>query len=831
MTPFTRRTHHIQLPTLVLCCALLATLAVACHKSPQPKRVLPGVPTGEFSELSESTLNAIIICHDTLGQPDNPRHHVENPRCAPCIPFGAWNNGDWALTHARRLWNQGARAPYDTLDMGANCVQLAYRIAQKRYPHIDTVAVEIALFQLFDSQASLRRRALEKLDSLLGQRFADGDLKSASAMLSQLADGMWDRAQRQLERPAGFDENTLERRAHDLYEGAPTLVHMPNVPYTSKELGVSEAEWAARLYTAAARLSESADRRSHNIRLALSPWLALNDWEALDSASRAFLVMSPRDSVIWPAIALAAYQRMTHLVNESPRVMALFDSALWAMPRADSMRYDSFDGILARTDDDWRYGLFPDIREKADTRGWVVLDPLWSTPINEIRLARRARIAEADFRFADIAKPGQAGSETPAGEMLLRLGSPDSRWRLQVGRFGVEDVYFRQWSTLLAATKLRASQTAWRVFYGPYFSIDRVAGRSVNEARALREVGESGRRPAWNPCSSVIPTNATLHDCALTQRADWTGQPFYGTTDTVDVTVARFRAGGDSTDVYIGSRLPLRGFKNRDDLAANAAHRIRSGVWITTSLGQPVFHAESADPLPAPNTIASYNQWRSRIGPTAMMHRVEGIEVTRQNGARGAMRYTSDSLSSFVLRGFGMSDVLVAASIKLRGAVANRWTDLESQPNGAVVTPGQRFALAWELYDLTPGPDGRVRWRVRISRERGNVIAQNDLKAIMSGSRTAGTRVLADEKGAPDFSYDRDAAAAPAVIDYLSAFGFPDIADGRHVVIITVTDLVSGKSVSSSAAVRVLNPAAQRRGTSRFDTTTPSVRRRRSARP
>ena len=85
------------------------------------------------------------------------------------------------------------------------------------------------------------------------------------------------------------------------------------------------------------------------------------------------------------------------------------------MPRADSLRYDTFDELLTARDDEWRYGFLPSDRERMDKRGWKVLDPLWSTPVNEVRLARRARVAEADYRYADVAGPGRpAAKRTPA---------------------------------------------------------------------------------------------------------------------------------------------------------------------------------------------------------------------------------------------------------------------------------------------------------------------------------------------------------------------------------------------------------------------------------
>jgi hypothetical protein len=140
-----------------------------------------------------------------------------------------------------------------------------------------------------------------------------------------------------------------------------------------------------------------------------------------------------------------------------------------------------------------------------------------------------------------------------------------------------------------------------------------------------------------------------------------------------------------------------------------------------------------------------------------------------------------------------------------------RWRDLDIVPNAAVVRPNQRFAMVWEVYDLTAGPDGRMRWRVRIKRERGEVRVGNDMQAVMRGARSAGTRVVAAESDAPDVSFDRGERAAPAVLENIT-FVLTDAPEGRHVVHVTIDDLVAGRSVTRSLSVRVLDPGTERRG-------------------
>ncbi len=759
------------------------------------RRVLPRISTGDFSELSESELAARVICHDTLGRrPEVAMRKFPVTRCTPCIPYGMQASAERSVAHARLLWRQGARAPYNSFDIGAGCVRLAYRYARALRPDDDTLAIEVALFQLADALDSSRTVALLTVDSLLQHRIANGEPDRAARMLSQLAMGIWDRAQRQLERPSEIERHFLEGAAHQLARGAPTLLQLPKIPATSSELGVSEAEWAARLFDAAARLSSDPVDRSRWLRLALAPWVVLEDWTALDSAARALLQRAPNDSALLPARALAAYHTMKHPVLESPPVMGLFDTAVAHLPRADSMRYDSFDGVLTAEDDEWRYEFFPDQRLALDVRGWSVIDPLWSTPVNEIRLARRARVAEADYRYADIARAGESGSETEPGEMLLRRGTPAAQWTVTATRFGRHRLH-RTWPGLTAETELEAVRDTWRVFHGTRFT-----------AR------HASTYPPSHRCTTRAGTWPSLHACAVGLRSEWSDVPLYGRTDVIDVTVARFRSRGDSADMYIGARVPLRAFKSRSDRTASRADRIALGVWLTTEQGVPIVHESVSRELPAANLLAWTHQWSQRVGSIRMMHRVEALEVTQPSGARGIARFTSDGQVAFPLRGFGMSDVLVAASAAPRTGAARRWDDLAIQPNGATVAPRSRFAMVWEVYDLTPGADGRVRWRVRIKRERGEMVMREDMQDVLVGSAKAGSRVLASESSAPDLAYVRDASDGTAILENI-VFGLDEATAGHHVVNVTIDDLVSGRSVTRGVSVRVLVPDSQKRGT------------------
>ena len=780
--------------------ATIAALAATACSKPHVMRIVPGIDSGKFSELKPTALAAITVCADSLGRTDP---ELELDRCTPCVPFAVATDGERAVKHARDLWDRFAHAPYDSTTRSASCTELTYKYARSLRPDDWPLLAEQTLFRLASTDDTLRANALRELDRALDSLRKAGNHTDARRTLALFADGMWSRAQRELERPLEIELDAFEERAHHLERHTRGLVQLPQPPSPSSTLGVSEAIWSAQLHDRLAEWSTSVGDRSKYHRLALAPYVVLNDWKAVDSAARAMLERSPRDSALMPARALAAYRLITRPVREQSAVMAMFDSALAAMPRGDSARYDSFDDVLSKADDEWRYGFLPTERIQLDARGWVVLDPLWSTPVNELRLERRARVAEADYRYADIALVGQSGSETAPGRTLMRRGVPQARWSVLRPNGGSRDIV-RAWPGIVHTMMLDYSPSYWQMFHHPSrFSINRLSQSTVVNTKGL--------------CAGDIQLNSaiTIVHCAEERRSEFGGVPFYGQTDTIDVTSALFRTvsgvqSRDSVDLYLGAHVPLRSFKFREANEATSQDRITLSAWLATPQGKIIYTSPDVRRIPSYTERAWTAQWTTRAKSGAMMHRIEAIEPTKPRGARGVALRTAAELVEFQMRGFGMSDLLVAASAKPRTTTVRRWSDLTYTPNGAVIAPRANFDLAWEVYDLQPAADGRVRWSVEIRREQGTSATRDDMRDVLVNSSTAGARVLANEADAPAVAYTRDEAAAAAVVDHLS-FNLGDQPPGRHVVQVKIRDLVSGRVATRGVSVRILPPGAQRR--------------------
>jgi hypothetical protein len=750
-----------------------------------------------LEDLSESTLANMLLCADSLGR---THEQYVAPICTPCRPIVTVSDGDAALRHARLLWERHAFAPYDDRDFVASCIGVSYRAAERLRPTDLNTRVDHAVFRFASSADTTRVAAIVGLDSLLDSLRRAGNDTQAALLLDRFARAVWARTQRLLERPLALPLSAVEEQQRRL----PRMPHAPTVLPTmqrpSAAPGESEALWCSQLFGLAATWTSDAAARAMRQRLAIAPLVVLEKWSAIDAAARATLERAPTDSIARVALALARYRLMHRPVFQSDAVMASFDSALAVMSRIDSARYDSFDDVLTRADDEWRYGFLPTDRRTLDVRAWAIVDPLWSTPVNEIRLARRARVADADFRYADLIDAGESGSETNAGRLQVKLGVIDARWRVERARSVSRAWLTRGWSSHQQTIGLTMSDEEWMIFHHPRFGAEALSRLPVTQTFSM--------------CSGLTGRLPSMRNCAELSRAEWPEVPFAAELDTIDVNAARFRrmganAGADSVDIYLGARVPLRRFPSTDSYEVTPHDRITLSAWLVSTGGEPIFSAAEQRALPKAAERAWTAQWTTRVHTGALLHRVEAMEPTRVAGARGAAIFTADAQAELTTRGFGLSDVLVAASARATRQPAARWSDLAIVPNGGVVAPGAQFAMAWEVYDLQPASDGRVRWRVEIRRERGSV-QRDDARALIAAQRTAGTRLTSQEPDAPALAYNRDAAAAPVVLDQLT-FSLSDAPPGRHMVQVTITDLVSGATATRTVSMRVLASDAQPR--------------------
>ena len=98
---------------------------------------------------------------------------------------------------------------------------------------------------------------------------------------------------------------------------------------------------------------------------------------------------------------------------------------------------------------------------------------------------------------------------------------------------------------------------------------------------------------------------------------------------------------------------------------------------------------------------------------------------------------------------------------------AERWSDVEIEPNAGLYAAGTPIGMVWEMYELTQR-DGSAKYRVAISVQRADRGPLGALAArLFDGlGRTVGrTQTRRDNL---TLSFDRTVASASALVEFLS---------------------------------------------------------------
>jgi hypothetical protein len=271
--------------------------------------------------------------------------------------------------------------------------------------------------------------------------------------------------------------------------------------------------------------------------------------------------------------------------------------------------------------------------------------------------------------------------------------------------------------------------------------------------------------------------------------------------------VARFRAGGDSSDVVIVAGVPVGRLSERLDVDRTV---VDVGLQLITQAARTALRDLQRETIPLTGATGVHRKvWQLRLSPASFRFGVAARLRVAGRAARGM-----GMLEVERGRGFGMSDLLVgervAAPDSLRAA---RWTDLVVVPSDGALRSGQPFGVAWETYDLGAAA-GANRYRVDI---RVTVVeyirAANAGASLADRARTIAARVIggvADAVGVSgvgsdrvSLSFTRERPAAAAALDYVT-IDLGRAAGGRYRITVQTTDLQTQRSVSSERELRIV---------------------------
>jgi hypothetical protein len=257
--------------------------------------------------------------------------------------------------------------------------------------------------------------------------------------------------------------------------------------------------------------------------------------------------------------------------------------------------------------------------------------------------------------------------------------------------------------------------------------------------------------------------------------------------ESMFINVARFRA-GDSIDVYTTIHAPVSQTRSTTGGPGPAAY-----LWVITE-----------DTLVRARDSASVSDNRPlgftrRVAQGTYSIRAEvttsGDETTGALGVASTVA-ANDTATGFLLRGFGLSDVVFASRVAPRGAVPGRWSDFEITPHIGPAGTGGTLEVLWEVYDLAVR-DGSASYDVALT------IAQSDTRSGLGRIAAEvigalGSAIGIDRRDNSITSrFTRNVTQSRVVPDHVT-IGLGDTPSGVYTLTLAVTDKVSGRTAARS---------------------------------
>jgi GWxTD domain-containing protein len=431
---------------------------------------------------------------------------------------------------------------------------------------------------------------------------------------------------------------------------------------------------------------------------------------------------------------------------------AVFDSAFARMTPGERAPYDNI-GPLLRQAERLRFDqMSPAEQGAARADYWSLTQPLMLTGENEPRTEYYARVTQARLRWSDEWL-GHDGAQTARGLVYLRYGPPDM--------VGIVSRSFITW-----------------IYWPARFMMHFILPSGFTNARFAE------------------PSRQEFQQRVLGERGGFDNITLVRELDTIAAQVVQFRGEDDRTALTVFTWVPLARMVGTAHLGSLD---LQSAIFVFPDgrEGQRIARTETLDPSSA--AAGEHRTWRFDLVPGAHLLRIEALARALDRGARHS---TLVDVRSYAGAAFTLSDILVARRLAPRDSTPERWMDFFIEPSAAHLTRDDPVSFLWEMYNLRPGPDGLVRWRVELRvqvgaierREWNSWFLRIFGPALGALGDAVGASALGDEPVALAWEGSRDAHAGGTVVDWIT-LDFAEAPPGRYDVTLVITDLLSGTAV------------------------------------
>lgn len=657
----------------------------------------------------------------------------------------------WRLSNAEKRTGYMKRAANDSLlALADSSLRLATRYSSASPEYL----VDLGKFYLTSNSASVRSHASSLFHKALDLAKKAHDSLGVSRAADQVGMTYW---RQYLDRENGHIYSVVLKNIKDR-----TVLRDPRtIGYfiDNQTIRTAAQDWSGQVeyFKAWESFSEAlAFNRSNETALRHS-YMALADrqrWVEMQHLARVRLNEDSADAWAWLADGLAE-----HRLDDDNASSVAFKRGLALLPPDTRARYDRLSRIFTTKDSVETADLPPAEQRNLQRMYWLMADPLWSQADNAHRLEFLSRVVYAELCFG-VEEFDIHGADTDEGEVYVRYGPPPAVISIPPDPFytHVLDIRVLWWY---------AADEAFLFDQLPTYGVVTLEPFDKGEVRRLRDT------------IPVVWRNAG--DAHL--------------VDSIDVNAVRFRAPGDSGDVFVAADVPVGRMLRGIDLVRGTLEVVFEGfTWRADS----VFRRSDQRVVNfAHDDSDQVRTWRERMAPGTFLYRVEALQPDAMRGARGASR-----LELLNERGFGLSDLLIAASVAPRAGVApERWTDFDITPNFGHVQRGKPFSLLWETYGLAP-QNGSDAYTVSIVVSRAKSTGLGALVARIVGGVAGAIGLSRSGADSVSLSFPRQIPARDAAVDYVT-LDMANAPAGTYHLEVTVSDDHTGRRVTGRSTITV----------------------------
>ena len=524
-----------------------------------------------------------------------------------------------------------------------------------------------------------------------------------------------------------------------------------SIPADFEGSGESDYRQAETLFREAFDAQPSNQRAFRQLAMLL---VERKRWTELGALTRARLAGAPWDAWAWLTLGLVMHERHGG-VSET---VAVFDSAFTLLPPEERQWFSRFERVLRPEDTTKVQSSDPGTRFALHRLFWLTANPLWSQDATQPQLDFLSRLVYSELRWT-VEELNVRGADTDRGDVYIRYGPPD---------------------VIMSHRTESAVITSWVYDIGLVFTFT--------------------GQPTFATARIAPNDQQTFGDIVHTAPVRWMTAPGF-TLDSMPAQLARFRARGDSVDVIVAALPPV------ESMAVNSMVRgmTRSDFWLLAG-GTVVIARDSVVP-----TGPGVQVFTHRVRERNYLFRAEASTTGSLHAARASAAFVAgtDSSTGFGLRGFGISDVLLATRVAEGRNRALRWNDFDVAPLAGPVSRANPLSLLWENYDFS-NDRGASHYTVAI-------IVERDLSPVGSPSRPAkvgnaiSAAILSRVTGAIGVEraddriklrFERTIQHAAVTVDHVD-LSLRELPAGPYRLTIEITDLGTGHTASRTTRLDV----------------------------